>query len=109
MSSISVSDYRRACGDLLDDALLRPRTYFRSLEELEAIMRGHRTAFEQLGLIAGVESFHACFSDWIRDNTGTSASAGWAYAIEELASKRCDDPEEVFSEVLRSFLAQWNI
>jgi hypothetical protein len=82
--------------------------YFRSLEELEAIMRGHATAFDQLGIINREDSFHSCFGYWLYDNTDTSSASGWAHAVELLASNKGDDPVEVFSRLVRRFLVHWN-
>ncbi len=108
MSLISDSKYRKACTDFIENALLRPRMYFGSLKELEAIMRGHGTAFDQLGLIDRDSSFHSSFGDWLYENKGASSSSGWAYAIESLASIKGDDSEKLFSMLVREFLAHWN-
>ena len=107
MSLISDSKYRNACTDFIKNALLRPRMYFSSLKELEAIMRGHGTAFDQLGLINRDSSFHSSFGDWLYENKGASSSSGWADAIESLASTKGHDSEKLFSTLVREFLGQW--
>ena len=38
-------------------------------------MRGHATAFVQLGLISRDSSFHTCFGDWLHAKTGVSSAS----------------------------------
>lgn len=108
MSLTSGSKYRKACSDFIENALLRPRMFYSSLKELEAIMRGHGTAFDQLGLMGRDSSFHSSFGDWLYEKKGVSSSSGWAHAIKSLASIKGDDPEKLFSILVREFLATWN-
>jgi len=107
MTSISASDYRMACADLINNAVLRPRMYFKTLSEFEAIIRGHQAAFEQLKSIDRSESFHECFSEWLQQNMDSSGAAGWAYAIEVLAEQTGKDPEVLFCNLVPKFLEQW--
>lgn len=108
MLSISVSKYRKCCADFLEKVLYRPQMYFRTLDELEAIMRGHATAFDQLGIIDRDKSFHSCFGDWVYSKTGVSSESGWAHAIESLASVEGTDSVKLFSKLVRSFLIHWD-
>ena len=107
MTSISVSDYQNGCSKLIREAVRRPRMYYRSLDELEAVLSGHQIAFEQLGVISRDQSFQTCFVDWLYRTMNASGSAGWACAIESLASARGDDAESVFAELVEQFLSQW--
>lgn len=100
--------YRQACTELIENALLRPRMYFSSLGDLEAMMGGHFAAFKQLKLISNNDSFHACFGDWLYAKTGVSAASGWSHVIELLASAKEKNPEEVFSTLVKEFLIDWN-
>lgn len=100
--------YRQACTELIENVLLRPGMYFSSLGELEAIMRGHFVAFKQLKLISSDDPFHSCFGDWLYTKTGVSAASGWSHVIELLASAKKENPEEVFSTLVKEFLIHWN-
>ncbi|MEJ7595483.1 MAG: hypothetical protein WKF77_28540 [Planctomycetaceae bacterium] len=108
MLSISASDYRKACREVVQSALKRPQMYFESLRELEAIMQGHATAFSQLASIVREETFHSQFSDWLFKLKGLSCAGGWAYAIEEQCKESGDDPVKVFGEYAGRFLDEWN-
>lgn len=107
MTSISASDYRHRCSDYIREALGRPRMYYRSLEELEAILSGHQLAFEQLGAINRDDSFHHQFVEWLRQTRQASASAGWAGAVESLALEKVDS-EVLFAELVVEFLTNWD-
>lgn len=107
MSSTSGSDYRRACLEYLEAALLRPRMYFASLSQLESTMGGHETAFAQLGLIEEDDSFNDSFSAWLRRETGVSTAAGWAHAVTQLADAAGTDAETLFVKCVRAFLQEW--
>ncbi len=104
---ISDFDYHKACTELIENALLRPGMFFHSLKDLETILWGHGHAFSQLEIIIQDTSFHFLFMKWIYQNTGQSTSCGWADAIESLASTKGRDPVEIFSELVREFLDQW--
>ncbi|MDA1055683.1 MAG: hypothetical protein O3C40_35255 [Planctomycetota bacterium] len=108
MSSISASDYQNACVAFIESALKHPRMYFDSLKELETLLRGHETAFQQLGGITANESFHVQFADWLLKTKQLSGAAGWAEAIESLAEQDESDPEAVFGELVRQFFSQSN-
>ena len=82
--------------------------YFRTLGELELILFGHQCAFEQLKVIDRDQSFNYCYSQWLYDTREVSGSAGWAYAIESMASANGDDAEALFSQLSEEFLRQWN-
>jgi len=107
MSSISAFDYRSACAEYIRGAVQRPRMYYRSLADLEAKLRGHATAFQQLGIIKRDEGFSRSFAAWLYDNRGVSGAAGWAVAIEELASATRADPDTVFRVQVEEFLLDW--
>jgi len=109
MSSTSGSDYRRLCAALIEEALLRPRMYFRDLDSLEQILHGHAAAFSQLGIVGTrEETFNTAFADWLRRETGVSAAAGWAHACSELAAAGGYDAEVLFVERVREFLREWS-
>lgn len=109
MSSTSGSDYRLMCAAFIDEALLRPRMYFRDLAALESILHGHAAAFSQLGYLgAREETFNASFATWLRAKTGVSAAAGWAHAVTELAEKADTNAEALFVERAREFLRDWS-
>ncbi|MCK6501991.1 hypothetical protein L6R53_01065 [Myxococcota bacterium] len=108
MSSTSVSDYRQLCAAFIEEALLRPRMYFRDLRALEQILHGHAAAFSQLGVLdRSEETFNSAFVAWLRAETGVSAAAGWAHAVSELAEAAGIDPEGLFVEWVRKFLPAW--
>ena len=107
MSSTSVSDYRNKCKQLLDDAFKYRSMYFRSLDELEAMMRGHCLAFHQLGLVGRGDSFHSCFSTWVHVTADASVAGGWALAIQNLAGDAGQDPISLFSKLVSEFLDEW--
>jgi hypothetical protein len=95
------------CYAFIEEALLRPRMYFRDLPELEAILHGHGVAFGQLGLINREEPFNRSFAAWLRRETGASAAAGWADAVTQLAEAAGMDTEALFVERVRAFLREW--
>lgn len=107
MTLISVSDYRHACAKYIREALQRPRMYYRSLNELEAMMSGHYVAYEQLGGIEKHQSFRKEFIAWLWESKGMSGSAGWAYAIQALASSEQKNEEELFSRLINEFFDHW--
>lgn len=109
MRTLSLSDYRKASAELIEAAIHRPRMYFRTLSELEALLRGHEAAFEQLRVIDRCESFTQHFITWVSQTTGASGAAGWAYALEQIAERSGDDPETLFAEYVRRFLSEWII
>ncbi len=107
MTSISPSDYRKHCADLVLHAVKRPRMYYSELPLLEAVLDGHWLAFEQ---ICGVErsmSFQDSFSAWLDATRSVSVSCGWAYAITELAAETNADPDTLFADLVNEFLPGW--
>ena len=81
--------------------------YYKSLNELELILFGHRFAFDQLGVITRDQSFNSCFSEWLLQTQDVSCSGGWALAIETVASRMGNNPEVLFAELVERFLSQW--
>ncbi len=103
------SDYRQMCAAFIEEALLRPRMYFRDLDSLESILHGHAAAFSQLGRAGPREEmFNAAFAAWLRGKTGVSAAAGWAHAISDLAAGSGMDAEVLFIQTVREFLGEWS-
>lgn len=108
MSSISASDYRSACAEFIRGAVQKPRMYYASLADLQAQLRGHATAFQQLGAINRGESFLSAFAAWLYRTKGASgAAAGWAILIEEMAAATGADPDAVFRVQVEEFLLHW--
>lgn len=108
MLSISDSDYRSACVELLRGAVLRPSMYYSALSQFEAMLRGHSTAFQQMGVITRDEGFSSVFAEWLYEVKGASgASAGWAVLIDEMASVANEDPDVVFRDLVQEFLEEW--
>ncbi len=108
VTSISASEYRNLCTQYIKEALERPSMYYRSLVEFEASLRGHFRAFEQLGLATRDQAFHRAFVRWLEQTRKASYSAGWAIAIENLASDQgYEDPQPIFIELVNEFLANW--
>lgn len=108
MTSISVSDYRPACADLVRDAIRVPRMYYNTLHELEVMLSGHRFAFQQLGAIENKQSFNFAFAHWLYETKGASAASGWAYAIEDLIAEEGEDRDRIFAELAEEFLREWS-
>jgi hypothetical protein len=82
--------------------------YYSSLSEFEATLRGHATAFQQMGVISRDEGFSTCFADWLcRVKAASGAAAGWAVLINELAAAASADPDVVFREQVQEFLQTW--
>lgn len=107
MTSSPDSTYRAACKVYLAWVRKRPGMYFRSLVELEAFLHGHAMAFGQLELLRGEQTFGDAFANWLHDTTGASMSAGWAYAIEDLAISRSCDETALLLELIAGFLETW--
>ena len=105
MTSISVSEYRNHCSQLLRDAIRCPGMYFRSLEELQAILSGHAIAYEELGIIDRNQSFERCFVEWLRTTYEASCSAGWAVAVEALSGGQ--SANDTFARLTSEFLEKW--
>lgn len=108
MRSISASDYHKACRDIVHAALQRPEMFFKSLEELEAIMRGHETAFRQMTRFDRTEMLHEQFSKWLFDRFGLFCASGWAYAIEQQCNETGDNPLKMYERYINAFFDEWN-
>ena len=87
MYSISDSEYRQACKDIILSAVARPTMWYTSLSELEAFLRGHEFAFCQLATCDHKKMFHSSFCDWLFTHKALSCASGWAYAIEEFSAQ----------------------
>ncbi|MEW4454807.1 hypothetical protein AB1L30_19230 [Bremerella sp. JC817] len=107
MTSISDSDYKSFCSDLIQRAMEKPGMYFKSLKDLEYLLYGHQEAFEKLGAILHLNGFYFRFADWLHSLTGESNAAGWAFALEELAKNKKEDPLVVFAMLAGQFIAEW--
>ncbi len=107
MTSISASDYRKHCADLLLHVVKRPRMYYSELRLLEAILNGHWIAFEQTCGVERSMSFHSSFSAWLRATRSVSVSCGWAYAITEMVEETNADPDTLFADLVNEFLPGW--
>lgn len=103
MSSTSDSSYLEHRRAFLDAARLRPALYFRCLKELQAIMHGHGYAFEQLGHVQPGDTFNERFASWVCTARGASTSAGWAPAVEQLASQEGVEATSCFFALLDDF------
>ena len=108
MLSISASDYRKACKELVHSVLKHPRMYFEALREFESVMQGHATAFGQLASIDREEMFPSQFSDWLYKHKGLSCASGWAYALEEQCRQSGDDVLKVFGDYANRFFDEWH-
>jgi hypothetical protein len=108
MSSISVSDYRQACKELLKSVMHRPQMYFETLRELELIMQGHATAFEQMMGTDQNEMFPSQFRNWLHIHEGMSCSGGWASAIEERCRQSGESDLDVFKLYVNQFIHEWS-
>jgi hypothetical protein len=71
-------------------------------------MHGHRVGYDQLGLRSGGSGFNLDFCQWLWESQSESACDGWGNAIERIAARRGAKPHDVFSELVRAFLDQWN-
>lgn len=81
--------------------------YFEELRDLELLLIGHGTAFNQLDVISPGESFHRCFSDWLRYSKGYECASGWAFAIESNSPSRNNSLFDEFRELVTDFLSEW--
>lgn len=108
MSSISASDYRAACSELIQHAIERPMIYYRTLKEFEWLLLGHQIAYKQLGATDAANDFHGMFVDWLRETQKVSGSSGWYCALEQLAEREKKTEEELFQSLAPEFLAQWD-
>jgi len=107
MLSSSVSDYRKQCGEFIGLAVKYNEMYFRSIEELQLIMNGHHIAYDQLKLVTTEQSFNACFTEWLCRTKSGSGEAGWAYAIDSMATEEGIDSLALFKSLVQDFLTQW--
>lgn len=108
MTLTAGSDYQRFCAAFIEDALLRPRMYFRDLVALENMLHGHAVGFYQLESVATrAAMFNTAFAAWLAADAGVSVSSGWARAIERLAAKRGVKSETLFADSVRRFLKCW--
>ena len=107
MAKTEVPNYHSACRALILAALDRPGMYMVSLVRFEAILEGHATAFQQLGLIRREEAFHSEFSDWLYRNHKISCSVGWAYGLVEYSENTGRPWLSVFRDFVEDFLREW--
>ncbi|MBL8892022.1 MAG: hypothetical protein JNL67_18750 [Planctomycetaceae bacterium] len=103
MTSISASEYWEYAMEIIRHAMRRPSMYFKTLNELEALMGGHAAAFQQLRVIERDAAFSSAFSEWIMTTTGESCAAGWAYAIEQIAMREGNEVVTVFQRLAKDF------
>ncbi len=76
------------------------------LADLQAMMDGHAHAFRQLSLLGeGSAAFGESFGNWLYSSRGSSATAGWAVSVEELAIGADVDPIELFFELADEFVS----
>ena len=91
MRSRSAPEYRKCCAALIAEAVKRPSMFYNELWELELILDGHWMAFEQIAGLERSMTFKSCFSEWLYASRSVSCSAGWAYAVTNLAKEmNCD-------------------
>ena len=107
MSSISVSDYRQACADLIKTALKYPHMYFATLGEFETFLRGYDAAYGQILSLDRNELFNNQFSDWLREHLGLSCASGWSIAIEGKFLGLDKNCVEVFEKYVNLFFENW--
>jgi hypothetical protein len=82
--------------------------FFTKLPDLETLLHGHGLAFLQLGLVTDHSAtFNESFADWLVTTRGSSAAAGWAVAIEELAIAKGVDAVGLFFELVEEFIDSW--
>lgn len=108
MQSISVSNYRAACSELILEAIERPSMYYQSLADFEMFLFGHQAAFQQIASIDQSELFNTQFSEWLWNVHRMSCSSGWALAIEKHCSVNNSTPVNQFNEYASDFLNSWS-
>lgn len=82
--------------------------FFAELSEMETLMHGHGLAFLQLGLLAdNSATFNQRFGAWLTTRKGISAAAGWAVALERLATEKSLDEIQLFFDVAEEFFDFW--
>lgn len=108
MSSISVSDYRTACSELIQNAIERPMIYYRTLKEFEFILLGHQVAYDQFGATDTSTGFHRMFTHWLCETQKVFGQSGWYCALEQLAEREHKTEEELFQSLAPEFLAGWD-
>ena len=84
--------------------------WYRKLSDFESMFSGHWRAYCELaGFDDSENSFNLSFIRWLWEKKGLGASHnGWADAVGRYAAKEHTDPEEVFLEFVKEFLATWN-
>ena len=108
MRSVSHSEYKSLCVDIIQDAIKRPSMYFERLDQLDYFMAGHAYPFRQLGVLTLEETFNYSFNQWMLTTRSLSGSAGWAYTMNELSQATGQDELTVFKDLVLDFLNEWN-
>ena len=84
----------------LDSVRVRRSMYVRSIAELETMIDGYYTALGMHQIVEyGPQLTQGHFGVWLRETTGWSLSAGWAYAIEKNTASETDVFDIFFSLV----------
>lgn len=83
--------------------------YYLALSSFEAFLRGHATAFSQVGILKDDdEDFSSAFAMWLYMQKGAGgASAGWAILIDGFAAASGANPDHLFRDLAEEFLQIW--
>jgi hypothetical protein len=84
----------------LDSVRVRRSMYIRTISELETMVQGYYAALDTHHISeSGPQLTQGHFGVWLRETTGWSLSAGWAYAIEHNTQSHVDVFDHFFSLV----------